>query len=198
MRTLRLAVSLLALVVVAGACSTTPSAPSAQAAAAPDTTNMKKIEESVPVNDPTRPDLPVLNRSQVWQGLVMKAEDATRFVPIITYCKVIERFDGGFIREVNLRDGRMRERVTLTPEQRVRFEQLDGPLKGGVVDNFIDEAPDGKLSLRFVFYLAEGASMEGPGGPPGGPPGGDIKSVYRQALENTLTTVRELAKEGKL
>jgi hypothetical protein len=189
-------VSLLALAVVACACSTTPSA-SAQAAAAPDTANMKKIEESVPVNDPTRPDLPVLNRSQVWQGLVMKAEDATRFVPIITYCKVIERFEGGFIREVNLRDGRMRERVTLTPEQRVRFEQLDGPLKGGMVDNSIDEAADGKLSLRFAFYLPEGASMEGPGRPPGGP-GGDIKSVYRQALENTLATVRQLAKEGKL
>ena len=173
---------------------------------------MQPIDEAILVNDPSRPDLPTLTRSQVWHGLVMKAEDATQFVPVITHCKVLERFDGGLVREINMGDRMMRERVTFFPEERVRFEQMDGPLQGGWVDNILDQDANGALRLRFVFSgpiagPPGGPPGGGPGGPPGGgppgggPPGGppgDIKPIYRVALENTLTAVRRLVQEGKL
>lgn len=82
---------------------------------------MQPIDEGILVNDASRTDLPVLIRHQVWQGLLMKAEDATQFVPMITHCKVLERYENGLLRETNFRDGRMRERVTFFPEERVRF-----------------------------------------------------------------------------
>jgi hypothetical protein len=173
---------------------------------------MQQVEEGILVNDPSRPDLPVLSRHQVWQGLVMKAEDATQFVSLITYCKVLERHEDGLVRETNFGDGRMRERVTFFPEERVRFEQLDGPLQGGFIDNIIDVDSSGDLRLLFVFG---GPNLGRAGGPPGarrggaepvsgagsgGPPGGasGMNTVYRQALENTLATVRRLVQEGKL
>jgi hypothetical protein len=150
---------------------------------------MQTSDDSIPVNDASRADVPVLTRRQVWQGLVLKAEDATKFVSVITYCKVLERNDDSLIRETNFGDGRMRERVTFFPEERVRFEQLDGPLQGGWIDNLIEEDATGGLRLRFVF-----------GNPLGGGPGrpGGINTVYRQALESTLATVRRLVQEGKL
>jgi hypothetical protein len=150
---------------------------------------MQTSDDSIPVNDASRADVPVLTRSQVWRGLVMKAEDATQFVPIITYCKVLERSGDSLVRETNFGDGRMRERVTFFPEERVRFEQLDGPLQGGWIDNIIEEDATGGLRLRFVFGNPLGG---GPGGPPG------INAVYRQALESTLVTVRRLVQEGRL
>lgn len=157
---------------------------------------MEQIEEGVLVNDPSRPDLPVLTRSQVWAGLLMKAEDATKFVPMITYCKVIERFENGFIREINFRENsRIRERVTFEPEKRVRFEQMDGPNQGGWVDNILDEDANGALRLRFVFGIPKGRASEGP--PPGGPEPG-INSIYRQALESTLAAVRRQVQDGTL
>jgi len=188
----RLGVSLLMLALATSGCRTAPTpAPNGLADKEVDLSHMKKAEESVTVNDPSRPDLPVLNRHQVWQGLMMKAEDATRFVPIITSCKVVERFEGGFIREINVGEQRVRERVTFLPEQRVRFVQLDGPAKGGAVDNIIDEDKDGTLRLRFAFYLPPGGSLEGLGSKDGAPT--ELKAIYRQALESTLSTVRKLA-----
>lgn len=156
---------------------------------------MQTSDDSIPVNDASRPDVPVLTRHQVWQGLLLKAEDATRFVPLITYCKVLERSENGLLREVNFGPGRMRERVTFFPEERVRFEQLDGPLQGGWIDNLIEEDDAGALRLRFVFSAPRGGGPGGPGGP-GGRSG--INATYRQALESTLATVRRLVQDGKL
>lgn len=190
----RQVVSLLMLALAISGCRAAPApTPTGPADNEMDLSHMKKAEDSVAVNDPSRPDLPVLNRHQVWQGLVMKAEDATRFVPIITHCKVIERFEGGLIREINVGEQRVRERVTFLPEQRVRFVQLDGPAKGGAVDNIIDEDKDGTLRLRFVFYVPPGGSLDGLGSKDGAPT--DLKAIYRQALESTLATVRKLARQ---
>ena len=59
----------------------------------------------------------------------------------------------------------------------------------GILSNIIEEDATGGLRLRFVFGNPLGG---GPGGPAG------INTVYRQALESTLATVRRLVQEGKL
>ena len=43
-----------------------------------------------------------VNRGQMWKGLVMKAEDAVPFVPAMKECRIVERYDDGFLREVHL------------------------------------------------------------------------------------------------
>ena len=110
---------------------------------------MIEVSKRIPVNEPGQP---TLTRSDVWKGLVMKANNALPFVPAMTHCHVLQReSDSVFVREIEFRGERCRERITLTPEQRVKFERLDGSVLGTIL-NLIEEDQDG-LGLRFSFSL---------------------------------------------
>jgi hypothetical protein len=50
------------------------------------------VSKEIPANEPGHPKL---NRSQIWKGLVMKAENALPFVPGMAKCNVIERTANG-------------------------------------------------------------------------------------------------------
>ena len=55
----------------------------------------------------------------------MKAEYAVPFVPAMKECRILERFDDGFLREVHLRGSVMRERIVFhRPEVEVYFERI--------------------------------------------------------------------------
>ncbi len=157
---------------------------------------MIHLSHSVPVNDKARPDLPVLTRSQLWRGLVLRAEDAVPFTPEMTSCAVVERTSASeFLREVTFRDHPARERVTLFPETRVHFEQVSGPTRG-TIDTVIEEDEAGELRLRFSIDLdvrgitpgseQEQSFIEG------------VRDTYMRAVELTLERVRELVRSGAL
>lgn len=157
---------------------------------------MIHLSHSVPVNDKTRPDVPVLTRSQLWRGLVMRAEDAVPFTPEMTSCTVIERTSASeFLREVAFQGHPIRERVTLFPETRVHFEQVSGPTRG-TIDTIIEEDTGGELQLRFSFNLdvhgiapgsdQEKSFIEG------------VRDTYMHAVELTLERVRDLVRSGAL
>lgn len=48
------------------------------------------VSHQLPVNAPGEPQL---DRAALWDGLVLKANNALPFVPSMTYCEVIERHD---------------------------------------------------------------------------------------------------------
>ena len=54
---------------------------------------MVQASRTIKVNEDPREAR--LDRSLVWHGLVMKAENPLPFVPVITSCKVIERAPAG-------------------------------------------------------------------------------------------------------
>ncbi len=111
---------------------------------------MIKVSRRIPVNEPGQP---TLTRADVWQGLVMKADNALPFVPGMSHCEVLNReSDKVFVREIEFRGERCRERITLTPQERVKFERLDGSVLGTIL-NEIEEDADG-LGLRFSFALS--------------------------------------------
>ena len=151
---------------------------------------MYALSAAIEVNPPGEP-VP-LTRAQLWRGLVMKAEDAVQFVPLITRCDLIERTDDGFIREVELRGAIMRERISFTPEIEVRFVRLDTPY-GGWITNCIHDSPHGLL-LSFSF------SMSFPGIPDGSPAereaGDAVRESYLGAIVTTLATTRRLVSQG--
>jgi hypothetical protein len=108
------------------------------------------LERSIPINPPgtTSP----ISRAEAWRGLVMKADNALPFVPQMTFCKVVERESPTrFVRDIEFRGDKMRERVELVPEKQVTFTRLSGPVLG-TIHNYIDDTPDG-LALRFSFAL---------------------------------------------
>jgi hypothetical protein len=107
------------------------------------------VTHQLPVNEPGQP---ALDRAAVWDGLVLKANNALPFVPAMTYCEVTERIsDTVFDRDIDFRGERMTERITLEEPHRVIFTRLTGPVLGTIA-NEIEEV-DGQLFLRFSFAL---------------------------------------------
>ena len=107
------------------------------------------VTHALPVNEPREP---ALTRDDVWDGLVLKADNALPFVPSMTYCEVTERHsDTVFDRDIDFRGQRFTERITLEAPHRVTFTRIAGPVLGTIANEI--EGPHDDLKLRFSFAL---------------------------------------------
>jgi hypothetical protein len=113
---------------------------------------MIELSHSVLVNDPTDPDAPVLTRDDVWDGLVMKAENALPFVPKMERCDVVEQRENFILRDIRFGGDDLREAVTLTPKERVEFRRVQGRVLGLIANEILENAK-GDLELKFSFAL---------------------------------------------
>ena len=114
------------------------------------------VSHRLPVNEPGQPRL---DRTAVWNGLVMKANNALPFVPAMTSCEVTARYgDTIFDRDIDFRGQRMTERITLEEPHRVVFTRIAGPVLGTIANEVEKDGDD--LYLRFSFALVV-AAVEG-------------------------------------
>ena len=146
------------------------------------------VSHALPVNVP---DEPSLDRQQVWEGLVLKANNALPFVPAMTYCEVTQRLsDTVFDRDIDFRGQRFTERITLEAPYRVTFTRIAGPVLGTIA-NEIESTDDGDLALRFSFALVvtgvAGGSAEEQAY------ADSMTGDYLQAVAATLNAMRRLA-----
>jgi Domain of unknown function (DUF1857) len=154
---------------------------------------MVQASRTIKVNEDPREAR--LDRSLVWHGLVMKAENPLPFVPVITSCKVIERRTGGLIREIVDKGDTIREVVTFDPEPVVKFERTSGRVLGTILNEIIED-PDGDLALKFTFTLtidnvAAGSAEEKEFA-------AQMEDGYLMAVRATLKAMRKLANEKVL
>jgi hypothetical protein len=145
------------------------------------------VSHQLPVNVEGQP---TLDRSAVWDGLVMKANNALPFVPAMTYCEVVQRLsDTVFDRDIDFRGERMTERITLEEPHRVVFTRIAGSVLGTIANEIEDV--DGSLYLRFSFALivhnVEGGSAEETKYADG------MTADYLKAVEATLNAMRRIA-----
>ena len=154
------------------------------------------VTHALPVNVAGEPEL---DRSAVWDGLVLKASNALPFVPSMTYCEVTERHsDTVFDRDIALSIGpgrgeRFTERITLEKPHRVTFTRIAGPVLGTIANEI--EGPDDDLKLRFSFALVvEG--VEG-GSAREREYADSMTGDYLKAVAATLNAMRRLA-EAKI
>lgn len=141
---------------------------------------MFALSVAVDVNPPGV--TPVLTQTQVWRGLVMKAENALPFVPAMQSCTVLERREGGLVREVLVRGERFIERVTFTPEIAVLFRREDAAGRSaGWITNIISESEHGLL-LTFTFALEQSGEI--------------MRASYVDAIKATLAAMRRFVLEG--
>lgn len=150
---------------------------------------MYKLTRTVPVNEPARP---FLSRHDVWTGLLMKANNALPYVPIMQRCEVIERGEGWLVRDILLNNVPLREKVTFEPELRVIFDRIGGS-ELGRIENIIGEDDQGNLSLTFSFGLTKdgipsGSEAETRHFAP-------MEGAYLGAVASTLAAVRRTAEE---
>jgi hypothetical protein len=111
---------------------------------------------TLPVNDPSLPEHPEIDRDQLWESLVHKAANPVSYVPSISFAEVLEEFEGGFVRRIALRGDHsvlLRERVTLERGRRIVFTQLDNPLLTEIT-NEIGVDAEGLLTFTFTATLS--------------------------------------------
>ena len=114
---------------------------------------MFTLSHSVSVNDPElQGDGPPLSRHEIWQGLLLKAENPVPFLDSMSACTIVERGENWLLRDFTLRGEDMQERVTMEPENRIVFERTRSSAMGTVTNEII-ERDDGELELRFSFSL---------------------------------------------
>jgi hypothetical protein len=146
------------------------------------------VTHSVPVNEPGEP---VLDRTAVWDGLVLKANNALPFVPSMTHCEVTDRIDElTFDRDIELFGERYSERISLQPQRRVVFTRIKGPVLGTIVNDI--EQVDSELFLRFSFALVLESAESG--SPAETAYADETTSAYVAAVGATLTAMRRVAR----
>ncbi len=144
------------------------------------------VSHQLPANEPGEP---VLDRSDVWAGLVMKANNALPFVPAMTFCEVTSRLDDNtFDRDIDFRGQRMTERITLEEPHRVVFTRTSGPVLGTIANEIEEE--NGGLFLRFSFALVV-TGVEG-GSPAEKEYADSMTGDYLKAVAATLTAMRKV------
>jgi hypothetical protein len=109
------------------------------------------VSKEVAANEGVASGHPRLSRSDIWKGLVMKAENALPFVPGMAKCDIVERTPNGLIRDIVFRGEDARERITLYPERKVVFVRESGNVDGFIVNEILGD--DDHLRLRFSFAL---------------------------------------------
>ncbi|WP_410604796.1 SRPBCC family protein [Amycolatopsis sp. lyj-90] len=108
--------------------------------------------KSVPINEPGQP---LLTRSEVWGGLVLKAHNGMPFVSAMSKCVVVAKYgETSFDREVRIRDEDFRERVTMDEPHRVVFARLSGPVLGTITNEIIGDDDDLKLCFSFAMVVS--------------------------------------------
>ncbi|MDX2600084.1 DUF1857 family protein [Streptomyces caniscabiei] len=98
-----------------------------------------------------------LDPEEVWQGLLLKAENPVPFIAGITACQVLERHKDGLLREITVADrAKARERVVFHDRRLMVFHQLDDPYLAEIHNEIgRDEQGTTTLTIR-VLLSAEG------------------------------------------
>lgn len=146
------------------------------------------VSKEIPANGP---GLHPLSRSQIWKGLVMKADNALPFVPGMAKCEVVSRTPNGLVRDIVFRGEDARERITLYPEEKVVFVRESGNVDGFIVNEIL--GPDNDLRLRFSFALQlVDASSDSPQEQ-------EFRAImerdYLKAVDATLNAIRKMASD---
>ena len=138
---------------------------------------------------------PHLNRAQIWQGLVLKAENPVPFLEAMSACTVIDRGDDWLLRNFTLRGEDMQERVTFEPQERVTFVRTKSSAMGTILNEII-EMDDGEMGLRFTFTLDVDGLADG--SPEESEFAERMSQSYFQGVGTTLAEIRRQVRAGEL
>lgn len=153
-----------------------------------------RFHHLIEINDPLNPLIDALSREQLWKGLVLRAEAPRLFMPHLDRCDILSRAENSLSRELHYGQVSIRDEVRFTPQQEV-FYQV--PQQGDI--------PASSLSMRIeepqpnVFYVR----FEYDDGTPDDAGSMDAyynefrRSAYYEADLDTISTIRQLASEGR-
>lgn len=150
---------------------------------------MLEFEHIIQVNDPTNSDLPLLTRSQLWEGLVLRARRPDKFNNSLKVTTE-EYSEDEFERIIDVGETRFHERVMLYPDISIHtktmeeYEQIDAE---SITQ--LEEPEEGYLFVRFS-YRREIDEVESVN------VGEHLKSAYLQTDRDAIGLIRMLAESG--
>ncbi|KGV67125.1 SRPBCC family protein [Burkholderia pseudomallei] len=153
------------------------------------------FEHLIQINAADNPAVPTLTRAQLWEGLVLRAEQPQLFVLGLDSCIVHERTETTLERELHYGNATVRDHVTFTPNEQVRYDihAADGEI-GGSLTMTIEERDDQQLFLRFEYRTTLSVSNDSE----------DarqtqeiVKEAYRTSDIDTVRLIREYAQGRK-
>lgn len=152
---------------------------------------MFTLSHTIPVNT----EEPALTRAQIWQGLLLKAENPVPFLEAMSACEVIDRGDNWLLRDFTLRGEDMQERVTFEPKERVTFVRTRSSAMGTILNEII-ALEDGEMGLRFTFTLDVDGLEDG--SPEETEFAERMSQSYFQGVASTLAEIRRQVRSGEL
>jgi len=154
-----------------------------------------KFEHLVEINDPGNPLVPSMTRAQLWQGLMLRAEDATPFLPGLDACVILQRQEQTLLRRLYFGNTAIHDRVTWQEAEWICFAvEPSSDHAGGTLTIAIEEPADEHLFLRFTYAttLGEQASDADAGY------ADYVKSAYHESDLETVRVIRMLLAEGPM
>ncbi len=151
------------------------------------------FEHLIQINDPLNPFVETMTREQLWEGLVLRAEQPQLFVLGLDSCTILSRTDSTLERELHYGEATVRDRVTLTASESVRYDILaTQSYVGGSLTMSIEQPDDLQLFLRFKYETTlpaadtedERTTSE------------IVKSAYRESDIDTVRLIRQYVQGG--
>ncbi|SEA86943.1 SRPBCC family protein [Paraburkholderia sartisoli] len=151
------------------------------------------FEHLIQINDPLNPFVETMTREQLWEGLVLRAEQPQLFVLGLDSCTILSRTDSVLERELHYGEATVRDRVTLTASESVRYDILPTQsYVGGSLTMSIEQPDNLQLFLRFKYETTlpaadtedERTTSE------------IVKSAYRESDIDTVRLIRQYVQGG--
>ncbi|MGC3983156.1 MAG: SRPBCC family protein [Steroidobacteraceae bacterium] len=152
-----------------------------------------RFEHLVQVNDPLNPLIEPLTRAQLWQGLLLRAEQPAVFMTQLESVRIVARGELSLARELDFGSFKVRDRVRLEPMQRMVIEtEATQDCGASTLSIDIEEPMAELLQLRFIYQMnrnrlddaAQEAMYDG-----------FIKSAYREADIDCVRIIRQRVME---
>jgi hypothetical protein len=155
-----------------------------------------KFSHLVEINDPLNPLIEKLSRTQLWRGLVMRAEHPAEFMPWLDRCTITDHTESGMSRLSQYGGVIVQDRVELIPQSQVIYRvpaQKDIP--ASTLTMTIEEPEPEIFFVRFEYDHGDGEA---------GPEDMEEfynefrRSAYEEADIDTIRVIREMAEAGRL
>ncbi|MCH8618328.1 AtaL-like protein [Undibacterium sp. TS12] len=154
-----------------------------------------KFEHLVEINDLSNPMIAVINREQLWRGLVLRAELPKMFVSYIDDVSISDHSEAGMTRTLRYGELLVTDHVRFTQFEHIDYEvPAQNEIPRSSLRMSIEEPQPQALFVRFSYDAGQTAQE-------------DVenemydeyrKSAYQEADVDTIRIIRELAESGRL
>jgi len=154
-----------------------------------------KFAHLIEINDPLNPLIAPLSRTQLWRGLVLRAEMPTAFIPYLDRCELLEKSALSLARELHYGKLVVRDHVTFLPQRQVVYDvPAQNDIPSSRLTMTIEEPEQDVFFVRFEYEDSAHEAADG----------ADAfynefrRSAYQEADIDTIRTIRQMVDEGRL